>query len=196
MTMNSQAIDNQPWYRQGWPWFLFGLPAVSVVVGITLYVIANTWHVDSVVAGDYAKDGKGVEMRHERSMLAQSLGLSAHAAVREDAISVEMSATQEKDLPAEIRLSIIHPTQDVYDQHVLLKRGEDGVYSGPIKPLWPLGFDSRRQFQHRWLFQLEDETRAWSMTGDANIPTETEVSIKPFHSVRINPAESIRPSDS
>ncbi|MCL2161719.1 MAG: FixH family protein [Betaproteobacteria bacterium] len=186
MSVGSQTLDNQPWYRHGWPWFLFGLPAVSVVVGIALYVIANVWEVDSIVAGDYAKDGKGVELRVERFRQAQSLGLSAHATVREDTLSIKLSATQEKDLPAVLRLNIIHPTQDRFDQIVLLQRGEDGVYSGPIKPL----------HASRWQFQLEDETRAWSMTGDANIPMETEVSIEPFHSGRINPAESLRPSDS
>ena len=170
--MNSQTLDNQPWYRQGWPWFLFGLPAVSVVIGITLYVIANNFHVDSIVAGDYTKDGKGVEIYAERGRLAQSLGLSAHAKVREDSISVQLSAAQEKNLPTVLRLTIIHPTQDRFDQHVLLQKGEDGVYSGAIKPL----------HHSRWQFRLEDESRVWSMTGDATIPTETEVSIKPFQS--------------
>ncbi len=172
MEMNSQTLDNQPWYRQGWPWFLFGLPAVSVVVGVALYMIANNWHVDSIVYGDYAKDGKGVEIRDERFRHAQSLGLSAHAKVREDSISVKVSAAQETDLPTVLRLTIIHPTQDRFDQHVLLQKGEGGVYSGEIKPL----------HASRWQFRLEDEPRVWSMTGDANIPTETEVSIKPFYS--------------
>jgi len=172
MEMNSQTLDNQPWYQQGWPWFLFGLPAVSVVVGITLYVIANTFNVDSIVSGDYTKDGKGVEIYAGRVGLAQSLGLSAHAKVREDSISVELSAAQEENLPTVLRLTIVHPTQDRFDQHVLLQKGEDGAYSGEIKPLG-VG---------RWQFRLEDESQAWSMSGRAHIPTETEVSIKPSES--------------
>jgi len=172
MEINSQTLDNQPWYRHGWPWFLFGLPALSVVVGISLYMIANNWNVDSIVSGDYSKDGKGIEIRGERFKHAQSLGLSAHAKVREDTISIELSAAQEKDLPTVLRLTIIHPTQDRFDQHVLLQKGEDGVYSGAIKPLHP----------SRWRFRLEDESLAWSMIGGANIPAETEVLIEPFHS--------------
>ena len=172
MEMNSQTLDNQPWYQQGWPWFLFGLPALSVVVGITLYIIANTFHVDSIVSGDYTKDGKGIEMHADRARLAQSLGLSAHAKVREDSISVKLSAAQEENLPTVLRLTIIHPTQDRFDQHVLLQKGEDGVYSGEIKPL----------LVSRWQFRLEDESQAWSMSGKARIPTETEVSIKPSDS--------------
>jgi hypothetical protein len=172
MEMNSQTLDTQPWYRQGWPWFLFGLPALSVVIGITLYTIANTQHVDSIVSDDYTKYGKGVEIYDGRVRLAQSLGLSAHAKVREDSISVEMSAAQEENLPTVLRLTIIHPTQDRFDQHVLLQKGEDGVYSGEIKSL----------HASRWRFRLEDESRAWSMSGEANVPTVTEVSIKPSES--------------
>jgi len=172
MAMNSQALDNQPWYRHFWPWFLFGLPALSVVLCTSLFFIANHWNVNSIVAGDYSKDGRGVEIRTERFRYAQNLGLSAHATVREDMISIKVSAADEKDLPEVLRLAIIHPTQDRFDQHVLLQKGEGGVYSGPIKLL----------HASRWRFQLENESREWRMTGDAYVPTETEVSIKPFQS--------------
>jgi hypothetical protein len=193
MPVDSQMADNQPGYKQGWPWFLFGLPAISVVVGITLYIIANYWNVDSIVASDYSKDGKGVELRVERQLHAQSLGLLAHATVRENAVSVKLSATQEKDLPAVVRLTIIHPTQDRFDQLVLLQKEQDGSYSGPIKSL----------HASRWQFQLEDESRTWRMTGNVEIPVEVEVTpaevgvlIKPFQSSHINQAKQIRPSDS
>ena len=29
-----------PWYRQFWPWFLFGLPGIVVVAGLTTWWIA------------------------------------------------------------------------------------------------------------------------------------------------------------
>jgi hypothetical protein len=174
MQMDSQTTINQPvpGYKQGWPWFLFGLPAISVVVGITLYSFANFWSVNSIVAGDYSKDGKGVELLVDRQKHAQSLGLSAHATVRGDVVSVRLSAAQEKDLPTAVRLSIFHPTQDKYDQLVLLQKEQDGTYSGSIKSL----------HTSRWQFQLEDESRAWRMIGSAYIPAETEmeVSIAPF----------------
>ncbi|MCL1824998.1 MAG: FixH family protein [Betaproteobacteria bacterium] len=171
MTTNSQTLDNQPWYKCGWPWFLFGLPAISVIVGISLYVAANYFHVDSIVYGDYAKDGKAVELRDEKFAHARSLGLSAHATVRDGEISIKMSAAQEKDLPTALYLTIVHPTQDRFDQRMLLQREQDGVYSGAMsKPL----------DEGRWVFQLGDETQTWSMTGIASIPAETEVSIEPF----------------
>ncbi|MCL2644067.1 MAG: FixH family protein [Betaproteobacteria bacterium] len=172
MTTNSQALDIEPWYKQGWPWFLFGLPAVSVVVGISLYVIANTQHVDSIVTDEYLKHGKGLTILIEKQKNAESLGLSAHATLREGSISIKLSATEEKDFPAMLHLNIVHPTQDRFDQHILLQSEGDGVYSGPLKPL---------EATH-WLFKLEDESQTWRMVGDASTPAETEVSIGPFQS--------------
>jgi hypothetical protein len=34
-----ERSDSKPWYRQFWPWFLIGLPAISVVFSFaTLYI--------------------------------------------------------------------------------------------------------------------------------------------------------------
>ena len=188
MALDSRVLGNLPWYRQFWPWFLFGLPAVSVVVGLSLLFIATHWNVDSVVTDDYRKEGKGVTVSVEKQKHAQSLGLSAHAMLREDSISVKLSAVQGMNLPLKLHLTIFHPSQDRFDQYVLLQREEDGVYSGPLKPL--------EATAKPWKFQLEDESRAWRMIGNANTPAEAEVSIEPFLSGSINQAKSIRPSDS
>lgn len=191
MATSSQMLLDQPWYKQFWPWFLFGLPAVSVVVGFSLVFISEFGFLqfggaDSRVTDEYYKDGKTIELLVGKFEKAQSLGLSAHATVCEGAVSVRLSATEGEYLPVVLHLDIIHPTQGRFDQQVLLQKGQDGLYSGEFKPLHP----------SRWKFQLEDESRAWRMTGDAYIPTETEVSIKPFHSGYINRADSVRPSNS
>jgi hypothetical protein len=178
----------QPWYEQFWPLFLFGLPAVSVVVGISLVFIAKFWHVDSMVVDEYIKDGKAIALLNGKFEAAQNMGLSAHATVRGDTISVRLSAAQEKDLPEVVQLAVIHPTQDRFDQRVELQKGQDGMYSGAIVPLRA----------SRWEFQLEDGSRTWRMTGYAYIPAQTEVSIpiNPFRPGNINKADSVRPSGS
>ena len=40
--MHRPANDkpHEPWYRQGWPWFLIAFPATAVVAGIATLVIA------------------------------------------------------------------------------------------------------------------------------------------------------------
>ena len=33
-------LDDAPWYRQFWPWFLIAIPAAAVVAGIVTIIIA------------------------------------------------------------------------------------------------------------------------------------------------------------
>ncbi|MEL7450843.1 MAG: FixH family protein [Pseudomonadota bacterium] len=39
-THNEQGEPPRPWYRQFWPWFVFGLPALSVAAGIVTIFLA------------------------------------------------------------------------------------------------------------------------------------------------------------
>ena len=53
----------EPWYRQGWPWFLIALPATAVVAGIaTLVIAAKTF--DGMVVDDYYKEGQAIVTAH------------------------------------------------------------------------------------------------------------------------------------
>ncbi len=38
--MRTEDTDITPWYKQFWPWFVFSIPAISVVAGISLLIIA------------------------------------------------------------------------------------------------------------------------------------------------------------
>ncbi|MDR2032794.1 MAG: FixH family protein [Azoarcus sp.] len=183
MNLPMTDASNVPWYRQGWPWFLIALPATAVAAGIaTLWFAVQDW--DGLVSDDYYKEGLAVVKTVGRLERAREMGLSARAWVRDGAVSVDLSAALEVDLPPELHLAIIHPAHSRFDQRVVLHRGEDGLYSGKIAPLG-VG---------RWRFQLEDklkderelrnenESRSWRMDGIANLPTETEVFIGPSDS--------------
>jgi hypothetical protein len=174
MTTNSQVLDVQqiePWYRQGWPWFLFGLPAVVVIAGIATLIIAN-WDWDGPVVDDYYKEGLAVVMVIDKFERARSLGLTAHLSLRDGSVSIGLSSTQGSELPEKLQLKFIHPTRNSFDKQVLLKKGLDALYSGTFAPL----------SAGRWEFQIEDESQTWRMSGTAHIPTETEVEISPSNS--------------
>ncbi len=48
--------DLEPWYRQFWPWVIFGLPASVVVAGlITVYIAYEG--ADDMVIDQYYKEG-------------------------------------------------------------------------------------------------------------------------------------------
>ena len=66
----------EPWYRQGWPWFLIALPATAVVAGIvTLVIAAKTF--DGMVVDDYYKEGRAIVQTIGRVEHARELGLRA-----------------------------------------------------------------------------------------------------------------------
>lgn len=56
MPTDSSETTTTPWYRQFWPWFVFGLPAVVVVASIATVYLAVS-NPDPVVDGNYYKHG-------------------------------------------------------------------------------------------------------------------------------------------
>jgi hypothetical protein len=73
MTLRS---DNEPWYKQRWPWLLMAGPIAVVIAGavtVWLAVISN----DGLVTDDYYKQGLAVNQTLQRDHQASSLGLEA-----------------------------------------------------------------------------------------------------------------------
>jgi hypothetical protein len=160
----------EPWYKQGWPWFLIALPATAVIAGfITLWLAVSTW--DGLVVDDYYQQGKAIDMTVARSLRARDLGLAARLEISAEALSVSLSVADGLRPPPTVIVTMAHPTRAGRDQVVLLK-GVDGVFSGPIEPL----------SAGRWLIQIEDESRTWRLNGTTYLPAETEIRILPTDS--------------
>ena len=157
----------EPWYRQGWPWFLIALPATAVVAGIaTLVIAAKTF--DGMVVDDYYKEGQAIVQTLGRVEHARELGLRAALRIRSDSIHVELTATAPGSLPDSIRQTVAHPTWSGLDQELLV-RGRSGVYEATLAPL----------STGRWLFVIQDEARSWRMDGSAYLPAEMEIRMDP-----------------
>ncbi|NMG47220.1 nitrogen fixation protein FixH [Azoarcus communis] len=155
----------EPWYKQGWPWFLIFFPATAVVAGfITLAIAINTW--DGLVVDDYYKEGRAIVQTLGRAERARELGLTAQFKVTAESIRIDLSALDPANVPRMIHLTIAHPTRGGSDQ-LLDLTGEGGVFEAKIESL----------STGRWLFQIEDESRSWRMNGATYLPTETEFRI-------------------
>ena len=167
--MHRSANDKpeEPWYRQGWPWFLIAFPAIAVVAGIATLVIAIRTF-DGMVVDDYYKEGRAIVQTIGRVEHARDMGLRAGIKVRSESIHIVLSAADVARLPARIRLTVAHPTRGGLDQEVLLT-GSAGVYEAPLAPLGT----------GRWLFVLEDEARSWRLDGSAVLPEQMEITIDP-----------------
>ncbi len=49
MTRNDEVrfpVSPEAWYRQFWPWFVFGLPALAVAAGIVTVILALRYPVE------------------------------------------------------------------------------------------------------------------------------------------------------
>lgn len=166
--MHSTSSKNmEPWYRQGWPWFLIAIPASAVVAGaVTVWLALQSW--DGLVVDDYYQQGKTIQTTIARTERARELGLAADLTIRAEEVSGQLAAKAGTPLSPTVMLTIAHPTRTGHDQVVLLKL-EDGAFAGPIEPLTA----------GRWLIQLEDESRTWRLNGIVYLPTETRLRMLP-----------------
>lgn len=150
-----QATDNQPWYREPWPWLLMILPLTAVVAGfITAWyaVVSN----DGLVADDYYKEGMAINQTLHRDAAATALDLGATLHTSADARTLHVAlAGRLAPLPDTLRLSILHPTQPGHDHVITLHAVGSGKYSGAMPSLG----------NGRWRLILEPPQREWRLTG-------------------------------
>ena len=162
-------LPRKPWYREPWPWILMAGPVIVIVAGIFTAWIAYT-RGDPVISDDYYRKGLAAAQTLASSERAQVLGLQASVRLRaDDSVSVTLDATAgtgEKFVaPAEIRLTLSHPTRAGLDQTQALSL-EDGAYRGRL----------HLPASGHWLLLLESESQGWRLLGKVILPA-TEVKI-------------------
>jgi hypothetical protein len=157
----------EPWYKQGWPWFLIAVPATAVVGSlVTLWLAVSSW--DGLVVDDYYQEGKTIERTLGRALRAKEIGHVADVRIRSDAILVELSAATDVQFPPRLVVTIAHPTRAGHDQHLLLT-GTGRAFRAELEPLTA----------GRWLIQLEDESHTWRLAGTMQVPADGNIRILP-----------------
>lgn len=164
--------DTEPWYKQFWPWFIFGLPASVVVASMfTIYlaIISN----DGLVIDDYYKEGLAYNKKLERNQLASQLGLSGELLFNPDRQMIEFRLVEhDQQLQQhfkQLTLKLIYATQADQDQNVLLFHQSGGIYRGEYRPL-SVG---------KWHIQLEPESQQWRLKGTFNYPSRLSAKLTP-----------------
>lgn len=166
--MESTLNRQLPWYKQFWPWFVFGLPGITVIAGITT-VIISIYYADSLVADDYYKEGLAINANLKKENLAQELGLSMDFFIdkQKTQVAVELHNPQAVSLPSMLQLKLVHPVDSDFDM------------------TFPLVFDkvTQRYTQKyssmqdiNWLLEVEplypdinpDESLAWKIRTKRN----------------------------
>jgi hypothetical protein len=156
----------EPWYRQGWPWFLILLPGSVVVASfVTLWIAIS--HPQSMVRDDYYREGLAVNRRVEQAEAAHARGLQARLSIDPSTAALSLLITPDDGLPQRLRLALLHPTDAALDTTVELVRDGPGRYAGRIATL-PVG--------RRYLQLGEPEGGApWLLRGTLDRGGEVEL---------------------
>lgn len=143
-------------------------PAIVVVASLTTYWIAATTS-DGLVAEDYYKQGLRVSETLERSSKARALGLRGGVKMGADSTAVRLWATQAAEFvaPAQITVTLSHPTRAGVDQIKSFPRRPDGSFEGKLN----------LPASGHWLLMLEDDAKSWRLLSHVQLPASGELLI-------------------
>jgi len=149
------------WYKQFWPWFLMSFPAAAVIAGIITIIIATSNH-DHVVVDDYYKKGLAINRVIDQQELAAAMGLTANVDYVPTTGEVELKISAESIASLQsLSLSLVHTTRADLDQHVLLHKNQQGLFTTTIKDLQA----------GRWNLILEPADKQWRLDAHVVLPS-------------------------
>jgi hypothetical protein len=140
--------QKKEWYRHPMVWMVIAIPASAVIVGSILLTLSITTF-DGLVEDDYYKKGKEINQLLERDEFALEKGVNAEVRIDEQTgiIVIDLNSNSEYAFPAQMGLSLLHPTQSRRDVKLLLTRGPDGRYFAELLQSLPDG---------RWYFRISE----------------------------------------
>jgi len=129
MSHDSSHQTNTPWYKIPLVWLMIGIPVSSVVLGLSLVVIA-VMNADDVVADDWYKQGRSINRNLDSEAMAQRFGLAVNFELKDDATEAQLTAKTPIAWPEHLQLALRHPTFAKEDKVVVLSHQGDGLYAG------------------------------------------------------------------
>lgn len=152
-----------PWYKQFWPWFLIVLPMCAVIASLTTLKIALD-NSDSLVADEYYKEGKGINMDLRKIKYAQQIGMKFLIKVNDESLLITQQGGPE--YRAALNVKFYHPTIEEKDFNVQATADANYVYRIPLTEAisgpWEVrieGFDGKWRIQQR--IDIKDDVEYW-----------------------------------
>ncbi|MDK9774426.1 FixH family protein [Vibrio sp. B181a] len=156
----------KPWYKQFWPWFLIILPLTVVVWTIvTVVVFAN--NSVSLVAEDYYKKGKGINIDISKMNVARDLGLNATVSSDGNTVVITFNKGELPHFPA-LTATFTHRTLSDHDFSKLLTADAKGNYR-----LTP-----EDSIKGPWFVELEPHNQEWMIQGRVEFPAQPTTLMK------------------
>jgi hypothetical protein len=148
----------KPWYKQFWPWFLIILP-LTVIVWTIVTVVVFASNSVSLVAEDYYKKGKGINIDISKMNVARDLGLNATVSSGDDTLVISLVKGKLPHFPA-LMATFTHRTLPDRDFTKLLTADAKGNYR--------LAADE--SIQGPWFVELQPHNKEWMIQGRVEFP--------------------------
>lgn len=149
----------KPWYKQFWPWFLIILP-LTVVVWTIVTVIVFSNNSVSLVAEDYYKKGKGINVDLSKIHVAKDLGLNAAVSSQGNEIIIQFNKGKLDHYPA-IQAMFAHRTLPDRDFSQLITADAKGNYK----------ITREDEMQGPWFIELTPHNGEWLVQGRVTFPS-------------------------
>lgn len=155
----------KPWYKQFWPWFLLAFPLAAVIGGFTTLAIFTKNQV-SLVAEDYYKKGKGINVDLTRLKVAAGLELSASIVSEQKSINIQFNKGQLTAYPS-LFVTMTHRTLADKDFSQMVTADGKGIYR--------LQFDDA--ISGPWFVEVAPHDNKWMLQGRVNFPSSEPVQL-------------------
>jgi hypothetical protein len=120
-------------YKEPWFWAVMGPLLVVIMVSLSMAGVA-IWGADDRVTDDYFKEGRMINKHFAAEALAMSLAV--RGSLEFDFTTAEVFAQVEaKKLPAELELTLSHPSAAAQDMTLVMQRVGEGRYRADLPTL-------------------------------------------------------------
>ena len=150
--------DGARWYRQLWPWLLFGGPGLVVIASLTSAWLAVKTD-DGLVAEDYYRRGLLINRKLAAENPDRDAPTAATIAVT-DAGALTVRVRGLVDPRAQLRLVIVDPRGALPEQAITLRELGDDQWEGELPPQPPERRIIRLETE-RWQFPITTVVGKW-----------------------------------
>lgn len=151
--------QQRPWWKEPMVWLIIGLPILAVIASFTSYYFAVR-EPDPMVKQEYRKEGFApLAPANAANKAAAAMGLTARLALRNGQLELGLRGYLAAP-PKQLMLTILHPTQEKQDMHLLLAQTHELSYTAPAPDM---GLGKR-------ILLLEPVDRSWRVTGQWMAP--------------------------
>lgn len=166
--MTAHIENPAQWKNQPYVWMIILIPFTAIILGVVMLTLAI--RSDSgLVVDDYYKKGKEINRVLARDTRALSLGLTAKLELDADLGLLRVKlASKEKLTPGSYpKIEFLHSTRSGFDQSIVLKPVNDGLFTAKIDSLTP----------GRWNVQISTPT--WRIVGSLKQPGKNAIELRP-----------------